>query len=397
MNILLAGTGGVGEAIAAVAKARPWLGRMVLADFNETRARAVQRKLGDENRFPVERLDASDKNAIVALVKKYDIDLLMNATRVELIDTVMDAALEAGCHYMDMALSGVARSMGERAFGRFAEWERAGKLALLGMGMDPGVSDIFARYAHDHLFDGIDEIGIRDGAALTAEGYDFFPTFSIYDTIDECTDPALVWEKERGWFEVEPFSEPETFEFPEGIGPLTVVHVEHEEVALIPRVIPCQRVTFKYGLDETFLNVMKVIKLLGLHGTQPINVRGQQVIPVDVVAALVPDPAGLGEKLKGKTCVGTEVTGQGRALSGVEGSGKRRRVFLYQSTDNESSMAKYGLQAVSLQTGIPPVIAMELIAEGVWRGPGVFGPESFDAVPFLQKMESFDFPYGMIE
>lgn len=389
MNILLAGVGGVGEAIAVVAKARPWLGTMVLADFNETRARAVQRRLGDETKFPVERLDASDKQSIVELIRKHKIDLLMNATRVDLIDTVMDAALEAGCHYMDMALSGSAHTMGERALGRFADWERVGRMAVIGMGMDPGVSDIFARYAHDHLFDEIHEIGIRDGAALTADGYDFFPTFSIYDTIDECTDPALVWEKERGWFEVEPFSEPETFEFPEGIGKLTVVNVEHEEVALIPRYIPCKRVTFKYGLDETFLNVMKSIKMLGLHGTQPINVRGQQVVPVDVVAALVPDPAFLGEKLRGKTCVGTEVTGLK--------SGKNRHVFLYQSTDNESSMAKYGLQAVSVQTGIPPVIAMELIAEGKWNGCGVFGPEAFDAVPFLQKMESFDFPYGMVE
>ncbi len=389
MNILLAGVGGVGEAIAVVAKARPWLGTMVLADFNETRARAVQRRLGDETKFPVERLDASDKNAIVALIRKHKIDLLMNATRVDLIDTVMDAALEAGCHYMDMALSGSAHTMGERALGRFADWDAAGRMALIGMGMDPGVSDIFARYAHDHLFDEIDEIGIRDGAALTADGYDFFPTFSIYDTVDECTDPALVWEKERGWFEMEPFSQPEMFTFPEGIGPLTVVNVEHEEVALIPRYIPCKRVTFKYGLDETFLSVMKTIKMLGLHGTQPINVRGQQVVPVDVVAALVPDPAVLGEKLRGKTCVGTEVTGLK--------SGRKRHVFLYQSTDNESSMAKYGLQAVSVQTGIPPVIAMELIAEGKWNGQGVFGPEAFDAVPFLEKMQSFDFPYGMVE
>lgn len=389
MNILIAGVGGVGEAIAAVAKARPWLGTMVLADFNETRARAVQRRLGDETKFPVERLDASDKNAIIALVRKYKIDLLMNATRVDLIDTVMDAALEAGCHYMDMALSGSAHTMGERALSRFADWERASRMAVIGMGMDPGVSDIFARYAHDHLFDEIDEIGIRDGAALTADGYDFFPTFSIYDTVDECTDPALVWEKERGWFEMEPFSEPETFEFPEGVGPLTVVNVEHEEVALIPRYIPCKRVTFKYGLDETFLNVMKSIKMLGLHGTKPITVRGQQVVPVDVVAALVPDPAVLGDKMRGKTCVGTEVTGLK--------SGKKRRVFLYQSTDNESSMEKYGLQAVSVQTGIPPVIAMELIAEGKWNGQGVFGPEAFDAVPFLEKMQSFDFPYGMVE
>jgi saccharopine dehydrogenase-like NADP-dependent oxidoreductase len=279
--------------------------------------------------------------------------------------------------------------MGEYTFGRYADWENAGRLALLGMGMDPGLSDIFARYAQDHLFDEIDEVGVRDGAALTAEGYDFFPTFSIYDTIDECTDPALIWEKERGWFEVPPFSDPETFVFPEGIGALTVVNVEHEEVALIPRYIKCKRVTFKYGLDDTFLKVMQVIKLLGLHQTKPVDVKGQQVIPVDVIAALVPNPVDLGDRMQGKTCVGTYVTGQK--------DGKARRIYLFQSTDNQETMKKFGLQAVAVQTGIPPVIAMELVAEGKWNGKGVFGPEAFDAAPFLEKMNSFDFPYGMLE
>jgi saccharopine dehydrogenase-like NADP-dependent oxidoreductase len=345
--------------------------------------------LGDPDKFPAEQLDASNAEAISALIKKYDIDLLMNATRVELINTVFDAAFDAGSNYMDMAMSGVAEKMGEYTLGQFGDWERAGRVAILGMGMDPGVSDVFARYAQDHLFDEIDEIGIRDGAALTAEGYDFFPAFSIYDTIDECTDPALVWEKERGWFEVPPFSEPESFEFPGSVGRLTVVNVEHEEVALIPRYIKCKRVTFKYGLDETFLKVMQVIKLLGLHQTKPIDVKGQRVIPVDVIAALVPNPAELGDRMHGKTCVGTYVTGTK--------SGQTRKVYLYQITDNQESMKKYGLQAVAVQTGIPPVIAMELLAEGIWTGSGVFGPEAFDAVPFLEKMEHFDFPYNLME
>jgi saccharopine dehydrogenase-like NADP-dependent oxidoreductase len=389
MKVLLVGVGAVGEAIACVARGRPWLEKMVLADYELERARRVQRKLGGPGKFPVEQLDASNPLAIQAMIRKYDVDLLMNATRVELIDTVFDAALAAGCNYMDMAMSGVAEKMGEHTLGRFAEWEKKGRLAILGMGMDPGLSDIFARYAQDHLFDEIDEVGVRDGANLTAPGYDFFPTFSIYDTIDECTDPAVIWEKERGWFEVAPFSEPEVFEFPEGIGPLTVVHVEHEEVALIPRYIKCRRVTFKYGLDETFLKVMQVIKLLGLHQTKPIRVKDQQVIPVDVVAALVPNPADMGGKMRGKTCVGTYVTGTR--------GGKPRQVYLYQSTDNQESMEKFGSQAVALQTGTPPVIAMELLAEGRWKAQGVFGPEAFDAAPFLAKMDGFDFPYGMIE
>src|SRR5918993_905155 len=114
----------------------------------------------------------------------------------------------------------------------------------------PGLADVFARYAADHLFDRIDEIGVRDGANLEVEGYDFAPTFSIWTTIEECLNPPVIWEQERGWFTTAPFSEPETFDFPEGIGPVECVNVEHEEVVLVPRWIDCKRATFKYGLGN---------------------------------------------------------------------------------------------------------------------------------------------------
>jgi saccharopine dehydrogenase-like NADP-dependent oxidoreductase len=235
----------------------------------------------------------------------------------------------------------------------------------------------------------IDEIGIRDGAALEVSGYEFAPAFSILDTIEECTDPPLVWEKERGWFTIPPFEKIELFNFPAGIGPLEVVDIEHEEVALIPRYIPCKRVTFKYGLGEKFINVIKVIKMLGLHQKEPVNVKGVMVSPIEVIAACLPDPASLGEKMNGKTCVGAWVTG-------VK-DGKRREVYIYQVTDNQESMKNYGCQAVSLQTGTGPVIVMELLADGVWKGKGVCGPEAFDPRPFLTKMLEYNFPYNIRE
>ncbi len=389
MKVLLVGTGGVGEAIAYTASRRPWLEMMVLGDANYERTLEVQRKLGDAQRFPAEKVDARRKEDICRLVKNYGVDMIMTAVSCEYNNTVFDAAFEAGCNYMDMALGEIGENMGRYLFERAPAWEQKGLLTILGMGMDPGVSDVFAKYAEKHLFDEIDEIGIRDGAALEVKGYDFAPAFSIYDTLEECTDPALVWEREKGWYDVEPFSDAETFNFPEGVGPLEVVNVEHDEVVLIPRRIKCRKVTFKYGLGDKFINTIRVLKMLGLHSRQLLAVKGVMVKPADVVAALLPDPAKMGPLMTGKTCVGTWVSGWK--------DGKPRQVYLYQSTDNEESMKKCGIQAVSLQTGIGPVIAMELLAKGIWKGRGVLGPEAFDPDPFLTLMPEFDFPYGMVE
>jgi len=389
MRVLLLGTGSVGEAIALVAHNRPWLESLVLADYNLERARTVQARLGPPEAFPIEQVDAGDTARIVQLARQHRANLIMNAVSNIYNDSVFDAAFEAGCGYIDMAMSGTGVDMGSYQFSQAARWQQKGLLALLCMGMDPGVSDVFAKYAEKHLFDDIDEIGIRDGANLTLQGYTFAPTFSVIDTVEECTDLPLIWERERGWYTAEPFSEPELFHFPEGIGPLKCINIEHEEVVLVPRWIKCRRVTFKYSLDDEFLSVIKAIKTLGLESDVPVDVKGVRVAPRDLLAALLPDPADLGDKMKGKTCVGTWVKGTKH--------GKPRQVFLYQSTDNAFSMGRYGCQAIGLQTGIGPVIAMELLATGVWHGQGVLGPEAFDPDPFLARMSAFDLPYGIVE
>jgi saccharopine dehydrogenase (NAD+, L-lysine-forming) len=389
MRVLLIGAGGVGEAIAAVAKYRPWLEMMVITDYNLERAKIVQNKLGANGKFPAEVVDARDKTQIIQVARKYDINLIMNAVSNFYNNTIFDAAYEASCNYMDMAMSDYGANMGSYQWNQAAKWKAKGLLAILGNGMDPGVSDIFAKYASTELFDEIDQIGIRDGAALKVSGMVFAPAFSILDTIEECTDPPLVWEKERGWFTLPAFENVEIFNFPEGIGPLEVVDIEHEEVVLIPRYIQCKRVTFKYGLGDEFIQVIKVIKMLGLHQKEPVDVKGVKVSPIEVVAACLPDPASLGEKMSGKSCVGTWVTGVKE--------GKQREVYIYQVTDNQDSMRNYGCQAVSLQTGTGPAIVMELLSEGIWKGKGVFGPEAFDARPFLRRMPEYHFPYKIIE
>jgi saccharopine dehydrogenase (NAD+, L-lysine forming) len=400
MKILLIGVGGVGEAIAAIAKSRPWLTQMVLADYNLDRAREVQAKLGDSSWFPAESVDAGDRKAIVDLVKKHDVDLVMNAVDPVFNEAIFDAAYEAGVNYIDMAmtlssphpvkpneLTGV--KLGDYQFERADAWKKKGILALVGMGVEPGMADVFARYAQDRLFDEIDEIGVRDGANIEIEGYEFAPNFSIWTTIEECLNPPVIWEKARGWFTTAPFSEPEVFDFPEGIGRIEVVNVEHEEVILVPRWLNAKRVTFKYGLGDKFIGVLKTLRMLGLDNKDKISVKGVKVSPRDVVAACLPDPARLGDRMKGKTCAGTWVSGTK--------DGKPRQVYLYQVADNAACMEAWGCQAVVAQTAFNAVIAMDLLAHGIWKGKGVLGPEAFDAEPFMERMAEYGFPYGIRE
>ncbi len=399
MKVLLVGVGGVGEAIAAIARPRKWLELMVLADYNVKRAEEVQKKLGDNQRFPVEFIDAGNQQMIEDLAKKYGVNVIMNSVDPIFNQQVFDAAFNVGATYMDMAMTlskpdptepfnqpGV--KLGDYQFDKAKDWEQKGLLALVGIGVEPGMADVFARYAQDHLFDEIEEVGIRDGANIAIEGYDFAPNFSIWTTIEECLNPPVIWEEGKGWFTTRPFSEPEVFDFPE-IGPVEVVNVEHEEVLLVPRWVKTKRATFKYGLGDQFIGVLKTLHMLGLDNKEKISVKGAQVAPRDMVAACLPDPAHLGEKMHGKTCAGTWV-------KGIK-DGQKKEVYLYQVADNEACMKTWGCQAVVAQTAFSAVIAMDLIEHGQWKGIGVLGPEAFEPVVFMDKMADYGFPYGIKE
>src|ERR1041385_1217655 len=398
MKILVVGTGGVGAAVAAVAQRRSFFERMVFADLDPARPEALVARL-DDPRFAAARVDASDVESVAALAR--DADVVLNATDPRFNPQIFAAAFETRCTYLDMAMtlsephpsephSKPGVMLGDLQFAEDERWQEAGLLALVGIGVEPGLSDVFARYASDHLFSEIDEVAVRDGADLAVEGYDFAPTFSIWTTIEECLNPPLIWERDRGFYTTEPFSEPEVFDFPEGIGPIECVNVEHEEVVLVPREIDCRRVTFKYGLGEEFIDVLKTLHKLGLDSTEPVSVRGVEVAPRDMVAAALPDPATLGDRMKGKTCAGTLVTGTRTDSS--EGA-----VYLYHVSDNEQTMREYGHQAVVLQTALNPVIALELLGAGPWQGTGVLGPESFPPDPFLELLGDYGEPHGMVE
>ena len=399
MRILLIGAGGVGEAIVKLAATRNFFEQMIVADYDLSRAEGAVDWVAD-SRFIATKIDAGNAANIVEVCRENNITHILNAVEPKFVPTIFSAAFTAGANYVDMAMS-LSEShetdpfhqpgikLGDAQYAVHEQWERAGKLALVGMGVEPGLSNVFARYAQDYLFSEIDEVSVKDGSNLVVTnelGEEIFaPSFSIWTTIEECLNPPLMWTEAKGFYTTQPFSEPEIFDFPEGIGSVECVNVEHEEVAMLPRTIRAKKFSFKYGLGREFIGVLETLHKLGLDRTKPTRVRSAQgpvdVSPRDVVAAVLPNPADIGPLMTGKTCAGVLVTGKDK-------DGRERATYLYNVVDNEWSMANYQSQCVVWQTAFNPLIALELMAEGIWRGAGVLGPECFDPKPFLDLMSS---------
>lgn len=406
MRILLVGAGGVGDAVAKIAAERDFYELFVISDYDVNRAEAtlewIRDRHGDDvaSKFLAIKIDASNAAGVAATAKEHGITHILNAVEPKFVPTIFSGAFTAGANYVDMAMSlseahpedphhlpGI--KLGDQQYALNEQWERAGLLALVGMGVEPGMSNVFARYAQDHLFSEIDEVSVKDGGNLVVRDEDgneiFAPSFSIWTTIEECLNPPVIWEADRGFYTTAPFSEPEIFEFPEGIGAVECVNVEHEEVTMLPRTLKAKKVTFKYGLGQEFIGILQTLHKLGLDQTKPHRVRSAQgpvdVAPRDMVAAVLPDPATIGPRMEGKTCAGVLVTGKDK-------DGKDRATYIYNVADNAETMAKYDAQAVVWQTAFNPLVALELIAKGEWSGSGVVGPEVFDPIPFLDLLAS---------
>jgi len=399
MRVLLVGVGTVGEAIARLSAERDWCEAMVLADYDESRARTLADSLGGAPRFTAVQIDARDASGITEVARAHKADLVMNAVDPQFVMPIFTGALEADANYMDMAVSlskphperpfelpGV--KLGDEQLALASAWESRGKLALIGMGMDPGLTDVFAAHAAKHDFDEVHEIHVRDGGDLEIPGFAFAPVFSIWTTIEECLNPPIIWESDD-WHTTEPFSAPESFPFPEGIGPVECVNVEHEEVLLLPRWLETRKATFKYALGADFIDKLKTIHLLGMDRTDRVSVKGVEVAPRDVLAAITPDPISLGDRFRGRAVVGTWVIGLK--------DGAPRETFAYQMADAEEIWAKQHLQVVGWQTGFNPVIAMELLADGAWTGAGVLGPEAFDPDPYLALLDRYGIHHAVVE
>lgn len=402
MKLCIIGAGGVGTSAAKIIKRAgaggAWAEKVVISDYDFERATLVAKECNDP-RFVAERINAKDPAIMKEIFKKHDITFVMNAVEPLFNESIFDTCLEAGVGYLDCAMTLSHKNkekpyeqcgikLGDYQFDKHEAWKTAGNLAIVGSGVEPGMADCFARFADKHLFDTIDEVNVRDGDSYAGADGEF--GFSVWTTIEECLNPPVIYEKGRGWYTTESFSEPEIFNFPGGIGDVEVINVEHEEVLLVPRVIDCNRVTFKYGVPRELRVLLKNLEALGMDSaTRMIKVGDTEISPRDFLVKVVPNPVESTMKMTGKGCAGTWVTGTKDGL--------KRSVYLYQIADNQECIGRYGTNAVVAQTAVGPVIMMELVATGEWNLKGVHGPESFDPDPFVARLAKYEFPSGIRE
>jgi saccharopine dehydrogenase (NAD+, L-lysine-forming) len=387
VKVLLVGAGAVGTVSALKFAKEAVLEQLVIADTVSARASHLADRLKDP-RVSAIGLDAGDRAAMASVIRKTGTTLVLNAALPATNIAVMQACLEGGSNYIDLASAGTDADGIPKMDDQFAldaDFKSAGRLALLGMGADPGTTNVYAAYAAKHLLDTVTELRIRDGDKSVCQGHDgFLAAFSPWVMIDECLCKAVAYRNGRYFLE-EPLTGLEAFDFPE-IGVLNCYYVDHEESKTLPRFFPQARtIDFKLCMDDSTVETLRVMKRLGLSSKNQVRVGTHSIAPRDLVVSLLPDPKDLAGRMRGKTCVGTLAKGFR--------NGEPQAYYIYNVSDHETAFRELGVQATAYQTGIPPVIAARLIAQGVWSGTGVLSPEQFDPDPFLQRLAEEGMPW----
>ena len=381
MKVLLLGAGAVGTVSALKFKQLATLEQLIVADAVSARASLLADRLNDPRVSSI-GLDAGNRAAVADAIRKSGSTILLNAALPATNMAVMEACLAAGCHYIDMASAGTDDDGLPKMEDQFAldgQFRAKGLFALLGMGADPGTTNVYAAYAAKHLLDEVTEIRVRDGDNSICQGHEgFIAAFSPWVFIDECLCKAVSYRGGKYHLE-EPLSGFEPFDFPE-LGVLNCYYVDHEESKTLPRFFPKAKVIdFKLCMDEVTHQTLRVMQQLGMSRADKVRVGNVEVAPRDVVVSLLPEPKDLAGRMRGKTCVGTLVKGLK--------NGEEKAYYIYNIADHETVYAELGVQATAYQTGIPPVIAAALISEGIWAGAGVFSPEQLDPDPFLARLK----------
>ncbi len=411
LRMLLVGAGAVGESIVKILQWRDrsthFLEKVVITDYEEARAAEVKEMMGGDPRFTARRLDATDREAIAQMIREEDLNFVMDAAPPFASNPIFDAAYAAGADYANMGTWSVpmedpayglgiensyVEPMTKYNFDRHEDWKKRGQMAVICLGIDPGVVNVFAKYAAIHLFDRLREVHVKDGGNISGTGDDpdqILFGFNVWTVMDEVMNPNVEYDASRGGLIVEPaFAGREVFRMPEGIGNNVMVKVEHEETVTMPRFLSqygLEKASFKISLDPNVINALKVLDHLGLRSLKPVEVDGVKVIPRDVVAACAPQPKDIGDELTGEMVVGVLCIG--------EKDGQERKVFIYQPFDQKKSMDQWNSQAVTMQTGWGAALAIELIARGIWREPGVYSPEYFDPDPYMALMRETGYRY----
>ena len=392
-NILIIGAGGVSQvATVKCAMNSDVFTNITLASRTKSKCDAIAKFIKDRLGVQINtaQIDADDTAAVVELIKQTKADLLLNVALPYQDLTLMDACVKAGIPYIDTANyehPDTAKFEYKLQWAKDGDFKNAGTMALLGSGFDPGVTNVFCAYAQQNLFDEIHEIDILDCNAGD-HGYPFATNFNPEINLREVSANGRYWEAGK-WIETKPMQIMFKWDYPK-VGVKDSYLLYHEELeSLVKNIKGLKRIRFFMTFGQSYLTHMKCLENVGMLRIDEVEHNGVKIVPIQFLKTLLPDPASLGPRTKGKTNIGCVI----RGLK----DGKERQVYIYNVCDHESCYAETGAQAVSYTTGVPAMIGSLMVAKGIWSGKGVFNMENFDAKPFMDELNKQGLPWEVIE
>ena len=393
-KVLIIGAGGVGQVVAFKCAQLPNVfSEIVLASRTEEKCQAIAEKIKTELQRDIQtaQVDADKVPELVALIQRVQPFMVINVALPYQDLTIMDACLETGVHYLDTANY---EPLDEAKFEYKWQWayqekfEKAGLMALLGSGFDPGATNVFTAYAAKHYFDEIHYLDIIDVNGGD-HGYPFATNFNPEINIREVTADCRHWEN-GAFHTTAAMSEKRKFTCPDNVGSYDIYRLYHEELESLSKHYPTlKKAQFWMSFGDSYLKHLEVLGNVGLTGIEPIEFQGQQIVPIQFLKALLPDPSTLGPRTKGKTCIGCYVRG-------VK-DGKPNSVYVYNVKDHQDCYAEVQSQAISYTTGVPAMIGAKLMVEGHWLKSGVWNIEQLDPDPFMEDMNQYGLPFKVIE
>jgi len=388
-KVLIIGAGGVGRVVTHKCAQLPEVfGEICLASRTQSKCDQIASEL--QRPIQTASVDADNVAETVSLIRSFQPRLVINVALPYQDLTIMDACLEAGVDYLDTANYeplDTARFEYKWQWAYQDRFQSAGRMALLGSGFDPGVTNVYCAHAQKHLFDEIEQIDILDCNAGD-HGYPFATNFNPEINIREVTANGRFWE-EGEWKETDPLSVNRDFDFPE-VGVRRAYLMYHEELeSLCQNIKGLKRIRFWMTFGESYLTHLRVLENVGMTSIEPVQFEGKEIVPLQFLKALLPDPASLGPRTKGKTCIGC-------LIDGVK-DGKKRRVFIYNVCDHQECYQEAKSQAISYTTGVPAMIGAKQMLTGKWLQPGVFNMEQLDPDPFMADLNQYGLPWKVVE
>lgn len=385
---LIIGAGGVASVVIHKCCQNPDVFEEIcIASRTVEKCEAIKAKLdGGKTKIQTARVDADNTDEVIELINEFKPDIVINVALPYQDLTIMDACLATKVHYLDTANyepPEIPKFEYKWQWAYKERFEKAGIMALLGSGFDPGVTSVFCAYAQKHYFDEIHYIDIVDANAGD-HGYPFATNFNPEINIREITAPGSYWENGQ-WVETEPLELKKVYDLPE-IGPKDIYLLHHEEIeSLAVNIKGVKRIRFWMTFSEKYLTHLRVLENVGMTSIEPIDFEGKKIIPLQFLKAILPDPASLGPRTKGKTNIGC-------IIQGIK-DGKPRTYYVYNVCVHEECYAEVGSQAISYTTGVPAMIGAMMMLKGIWMKPGVYNVEEFDPDPFMDALNKCGLPW----